>query len=200
MQQCLTHEMPNKELCPFCQIHVLGIAYILSSTAHEATGQLRKYSGEPYFNHPKAIALMMLEDGHWDEVVAAALLHDVVEDTDITEAFLRKHFDALGYFEVVDIVMQVTKPSEDMTEPRAIRKHRDHLHYASGDWRGQTLKCYDLNHNGQTLLADDPKFASVWFREAKQLLGMLDKADPKIRGHVTAMVDAVLEQIEDGGN
>lgn len=200
MEQCLVHEIQHENYCPFCEVQVLGIAYILSSTAHEATGQLRKYSGEPYFNHPKAIALRMLADGYGAQIVAAALLHDVVEDTDITEAFLRRHFDPLGYTEVVDIVMQVTKPSEDMTEPRAIRKHRDHLHYASGDWRGQTLKCYDLNHNGQTLLADDPKFASVWFNEATQLLGMLDKAHQRIKDHVTAMVDAVLEQINDGSN
>jgi (p)ppGpp synthase/HD superfamily hydrolase len=59
--------------------------------AHE--GQVRNGSGGmPYVEHPKAVASMLVEGDHRDEVLAAALLHDVVEDSETTVEELRELF------------------------------------------------------------------------------------------------------------
>ncbi|MDQ3726018.1 MAG: HD domain-containing protein, partial [Actinomycetota bacterium] len=59
--------------------------------AHE--GQVRNGSGGmPYVEHPKAVASMLVERDHRDEVLAAALLHDVVEDSETTVEELRELF------------------------------------------------------------------------------------------------------------
>ncbi len=63
-------------------------------TAREAhRGQVRNGSGGlPYIEHPKAVAALLVGHGYEDEVIAAALLHDVVEDSDATVEQLRQRF------------------------------------------------------------------------------------------------------------
>ena len=68
-------------------------AKLFSKVAHEAIGQKRKYTGEPYFNHPlrvmKLVASVLPDD---EDAQIVALLHDTVEDTDVTLAFIRDEF------------------------------------------------------------------------------------------------------------
>ena len=54
-------------------------------------GQIRNYSGRPYIEHPRAVAGLLRVEGFDDEVLAAAMLHDLLEDT---EATLRKSTSA----------------------------------------------------------------------------------------------------------
>lgn len=66
-------------------------ALVLAREAH--AGQVRNGSGGmPYIEHPVAVAALLAEHGYDDEVVAAALLHDVVEDSETTVAELRERF------------------------------------------------------------------------------------------------------------
>ena len=55
-------------------------------------GQIRNYSGRPYIEHPRAVAALLREQGFGDEVVAAALLHDLLEDTETTSEEIRGRF------------------------------------------------------------------------------------------------------------
>jgi (p)ppGpp synthase/HD superfamily hydrolase len=55
-------------------------------------GQIRNYSGLPYIEHPQAVARMVRDAGYGDEVQAAALLHDLLEDTDIPAEEIRERF------------------------------------------------------------------------------------------------------------
>ena len=59
-------------------------AQSFANNAHE--GQVRKYGGEPYIDHPIRVAMLLIEfiPNISEEMVAAALLHDVLEDTDTT--------------------------------------------------------------------------------------------------------------------
>ncbi len=70
--------------------------------------QVRKHDKSPYISHPIMVGRILEQAGFSEEVVAAGLIHDVLEDTDVNEAFLREQ---LGD-EVVDIVTAV---SEDQT-------------------------------------------------------------------------------------
>jgi (p)ppGpp synthase/HD superfamily hydrolase len=55
-------------------------------------GQIRNYSGLPYIEHPQAVARMLRQAGYGDEVQAAALLHDLLEDTDTSAEEIRERF------------------------------------------------------------------------------------------------------------
>ena len=71
-------------------------------TAH--ANQKRKNDGSPYVVHPLMVAIKLMKYNFSDEVIAAALVHDILEDTDISEQELR---DNLGNG-VVDLVKMVT--------------------------------------------------------------------------------------------
>ncbi|HSO49453.1 MAG TPA: HD domain-containing protein, partial [Acidimicrobiia bacterium] len=68
---------------------LLRRAYELARRSHE--GQLRK-TGDPYITHPVTVALMLAEYGLDEQTLAAAFLHDTVEDTSLTIADISKEF------------------------------------------------------------------------------------------------------------
>jgi GTP pyrophosphokinase len=74
---------------PEGDVDLITRAYEVAAEAHE--GQLRK-TGDPYISHPLAVALMLAEHGLDEATVAAALLHDTVEDTPVTLDDLRSEF------------------------------------------------------------------------------------------------------------
>src|SRR5262245_49269024 len=92
-------------------------ASIFARKAHE--GQVRKYSGLPYIQHPARVAgEAALLDGADEEDVAAAWLHDVVEDTTVTLQAIREDFGD----RVADLVDWLTNPKKMDGENRAARK------------------------------------------------------------------------------
>ena len=62
----------------------------LAAQAHD--GQFRKGTNTPYITHPYAVGLMLMDAGCSEAVVIAGILHDTVEDTDLTLAYIRKNF------------------------------------------------------------------------------------------------------------
>ena len=77
-------------------------AVALAVRAHAE--QKRKESQRPYIVHPVAVALILAKHGFSDTVIAAAITHDVIEDTSITEAELRAELGVA----VANLVMSVT--------------------------------------------------------------------------------------------
>jgi (p)ppGpp synthase/HD superfamily hydrolase len=63
-----------------------------ATTAHASINQRRKYTGEPYIVHPIAVAELVRSVPHTPEMIAAAYLHDVVEDTPVTIEEIREEF------------------------------------------------------------------------------------------------------------
>ncbi len=142
-----------------------------AATAHES--QKRKYTGEPYIVHPRAIADLLAEAGLDDEVIAAGLLHDVVEDCDVTVEELRRRFGD----RVARLVLEVTDVSRPEHGRRAVRKalDRDHLAKASPD--GKSIKLADIIDNLKTI-RHDPGFAPIYVGEMRQLLPHLAQGSP----------------------
>ncbi len=122
-------------------------AYEFAAKAHE--GQLRS-SGQPYIIHPLAVAKSLLELGMDTDSVCAALLHDVVEDTDATQEELTAHF---GY-PVAMLVEGVTKLkkipmfNKEQQQAENIRKM---MLAMSKDIRVIIIKLCDRLHNMHTL-------------------------------------------------
>lgn len=151
--------------------------------------QVRKYLGIPYYVHCVEVAeILATVAGDDHEAIAAALLHDSVEDTQATEADLR----CLLPERVVDLVMEVTEVSRPGDGNRAARKQMDLEHYASASPAGQSIKAADVISNLQGTLLHDPDFGRVYLRESQRLIDALMLANPRLRERASAMIDVGL--------
>lgn len=128
--------------------------------------QVRKYTGEPYWRHPEAVAALVKTVPHTPEMVAAAYMHDVIEDTPCTEAEMRAEFgDA-----VTDLVMWLTDVSKPTDGNREARKAIDRAHSTAAPREAKTVKLADLIDNSRSIIARDPDFAVTYLREKRLLL------------------------------
>ena len=87
---------------PVSEQEVLSKAFYYAKKAHE--GQKRA-SGEEYFTHPVAVAQMLIDLGMDFHSVAASFLHDVIEDTPVSEGDIKEEFGE----EILELVLGVTK-------------------------------------------------------------------------------------------
>ncbi|MGW0692611.1 RelA/SpoT family protein [Streptomyces sp. NPDC002738] len=130
---------------PDADLTVLHKAYVLAESSHR--GQMRK-SGEPYITHPLAVTLILAELGAETTTLTASLLHDTVEDTEVTLDQVREQFGE----EVCYLVDGVTKLEKvdygAAAEPETFRK----MLVATGDdVRVMSIKLADRLHNMRTL-------------------------------------------------
>lgn len=153
---------------------VVDQAYRFAAVAHGQ--QKRKYTGEPYINHPRNVAGLVKTAGGTDAMVAAAYLHDVVEDTPVTNADIR---DIFGN-EIADLVGWVTDVSRPEDGNRAARKAIDCAHLAAAPAEAQTIKLADLIDNTASIRDRDPDFWKVYRLEKLALLEVLTKGDPNL--------------------
>lgn len=151
--------------------NVVAKALDFATKAHG--DQVRKYTGEPYTNHLVEVMNIVRTVKSDDSMLAAALLHDTIEDTSVTEADVKKEFGD----RIAQLVVELTDISKPEDGNRATRKaiDRDKLAKVSDD--AQTIKLADLISNGKDIAINDPKFAKVFLNEKRQLLEVLDRGD-----------------------
>jgi (p)ppGpp synthase/HD superfamily hydrolase len=153
--------------------------------------QKRKYTGEPYFNHCEEVAnILRTESANYKDsklAIAAAYLHDVLEDTETTfEELVSK----VGY-EVANLVREVTDVSKPSDGNRKIRKEKDRLHLAEASAAGQSIKLADLMSNSRSIVEHDKDFAKVYLAEKQKLLEVLIHGDLLLfHKAVTLLTDA----------
>jgi guanosine-3',5'-bis(diphosphate) 3'-pyrophosphohydrolase len=138
---------------PRAPIHMINRAY---ETAREAHRDQSRSSGESYINHPLAVARIVADIGLDEISLAAALLHDAVEDTDITLADVERDFGP----EVAAIVDGVTKLERlqfDSKEAQQAATMRKMLVAMARDLRVLMIKLADRLHNMRTLAAMSPE-------------------------------------------
>jgi (p)ppGpp synthase/HD superfamily hydrolase len=138
--------------------------------------QKRKYTNEPYAVHPLSVARMVAEHGGTEDMICAALLHDVVEDTSYRDRDVLNVFGA----NVCSLVMECTEISRPEDGNREARKAMDRAHFASASPEGQTIKLADLVDNSRTILLHDKDFAKVFFREKQALLAVMTRGDGRL--------------------
>jgi GTP diphosphokinase / guanosine-3',5'-bis(diphosphate) 3'-diphosphatase len=136
-----------KTYLPHEQVAMIQRAYEFGARAHE--GQTRK-TGEPYITHPVAVALELAEMHLDAQAIAAALLHDVVEDTPATLDNIRDQFGE----EIALLVDGVSKLDQIQFRSRAeaqAESFRKMMLAMIGDIRVILVKLSDRLHNMQTL-------------------------------------------------
>ena len=124
-------------------------AYLASAEAHR--GQSRR-SGEPYIQHPLAVARIVADLGLDDVTVAAALLHDAVEDTGITLEEIEQDFGS-DVTTIVDGVTKLDRIKFDTKEAQQAASMRKMLVAMAKDLRVLIIKLSDRLHNMRTIAA-----------------------------------------------
>lgn len=135
------------------EVDTVDRAYRLASEAHQT--QLR-YSGDPYIVHPLAVAGVLLDMGMDAQSVEAALLHDTVEDTDITLDRLKREFGE-DVALLVDGVTKLGKVPFSTREEQQAENIRKMLLAMSQDIRVIIIKLADRMHNMRTLEFQAPQ-------------------------------------------
>ena len=135
---------------------MLKKAYEIASAGHS---KQKRESGEPYITHPLHVAIYLSDLSMDIETIVSAILHDLIEDTDVTYAYIKKEFGK----EIADIVDGVTKldkinyNSKEEAKADAIRKM---VIAMSKDIRVLILKLADRLHNIETI-----NYLSDWKKE-----------------------------------
>lgn len=151
--------------------------------------QKRKYTGEPYWHHPKEVMEILKQHTNDENILIAALLHDVVEDTPTTEWQVKEHFNE----EVAKLVMEVTNVSKPEDGNRRVRKELDRQHVAKASDKGKLIKLADLISNTGSIVQHDPDFAVRYMEEKKELLKVL-KIDHPLYDRAMKIVETYYEQ------
>jgi GTP diphosphokinase / guanosine-3',5'-bis(diphosphate) 3'-diphosphatase len=128
-------------------VELIRRAGIAAINAHE--GQLRR-TGEPYVTHPIAVAGIAADLGLDEITIAAALLHDAVEDTGVTIQWLEGEFGA-QVTAVVDGVTKLDRLEFDSKEAQQAATIRKMFIAMAQDWRVLLIKLADRLHNMRTI-------------------------------------------------
>lgn len=135
--------------------------------AEKHVTQFRKYDGTPYIVHPVEVMMLVNQVTDDEDMLCAAILHDVVEDTDTSLADIREEFG----FRVADLVDDLT----ERTFPgnRKVRKAAECARLSDVDPDAKTIKLADLISNTRSIVKHDPKFAKIYLAEKRELLRAL---------------------------
>ena len=128
-------------------IDVIKKAYDIADSAH---GQQKRLSGEPYIIHPLYVACIVVELGLDTEAVAAALMHDVVEDTQWTLAQVQKMFGK-AIADLIDGLTKIEKIPFSSREEEQAENIRKMLIAMADDIRVIIIKLADRLHNMRTI-------------------------------------------------
>ena len=151
---------------------MLERAIQFATRAHE--GQYRKYTHDPYITHPLAVMeIVKGVPGHTEEMLVAAVLHDVVEDTPVT---IEQIFEEFGT-KVGELVHYLTDISTPEDGNRLKRKRKDAEWYAQGSADAQTIKVADFIDNTRDIAQNDPRFWEIYKMEKLYALDLLQEAD-----------------------
>ncbi|WP_409286948.1 HD domain-containing protein [Pseudomonas guariconensis] len=171
----------------------VAVATALATKWHH--GEYRKYTDdEPYIVHPLAVAALVSEvSGRW-ELVAAALLHDVLECGDEVRQCREEVIRLRLGQAVLDLVLEVTNPSKPEDGDRPTRKAIDRQHLSKASPDGQTLRLADAVDNLSNLAERNPKFALTYAKEKQLILPLTLGGSPLLHARLKAAIDAILAQ------
>ena len=148
--------------------------------AHDLCQQKRKYTGEPYWTHTDAVAEIVAAYGGTETMIAAAHLHDILEDTEIQYPELVQRFR----YTVADLVDELTDKFTKEAYPKMNRESRktyEAARLAIVSDEAKTIKLADLYDNTKSIVAHDPNFAKTYLREKEQMLkGLFAVSNPEL--------------------
>ncbi|BBG31073.1 HD domain-containing protein [Zymobacter palmae] len=160
-------------------------ARTFATAAHAAIDQRRKYTDDPYIVHPQRVAERVASVPHTPDMIAAAWLHDVVEDTAVTIEEIQREFGD----DVAVLVAGLTDVSRLEDGNRKVRKAIDHAHSAQQSPACKTVKLADLIDNSITIRRYGKGFARIFMDEMAISLPGLKEGDPTLYAEACAIVE-----------
>lgn len=176
--------------------------------AEQAHGtQLRKYSNEPYIAHPIRVMETVRDYTHELPVLAAALLHDVLEDTNVGQRELGNFLTELMEESLATRTLRITEELTDVyvksdypTLNRRTRRTKEAQRLSEVSAEAQTIKYADIIDNVVDISRQETDFALVYMRECKQLLQEIDKGNALLYHRAKQTVDDCLRQFWNKAN
>ena len=164
---------------------MIDLAIEVAVRAHQ--NQVRKGTDIPYITHPMAVGIILAKVGCPDEIIVAGILHDTVEDTEVTLDTIRKIFGE----KIASIVKGVSEPDKSL--PWEERKG-DTLNYLkTAPLAVRLVACADKLHNIRTIATEHEKIGDqVWERFRK---GRSDQ-----EGYYRGLVESLCNRSDNKGH
>lgn len=165
---------------------MLEQAIFFAAKAHDRINQRRKYTADPYIVHPLEVMGLVLAhtapEFRTPEVLAAAVLHDTVEDTLVTLSDIHQTFGGTvsAYVKGLTDVYVSGYEEDGHRLNRAERKAKEAWRLATESPEVQTIKCADLISNTSSIVEYDPSFAKTYVPEKRRILSGLLRADTNL--------------------
>ncbi len=165
--------------------------------------QRRKYTPERYIVHPVRVMELCREYTNEEPILAAALLHDVLEDTSTTAGQIKEFLIPLigkdNAIRTLDLVVELTDVYIKKDYPiynRRKRKQmeRERMKTISSD--SQTIKYADILDNCLEIVIHDPSFAVVFLKECKDLLKVMTNGNNALYQRVLKSIDNNLKLLD----
>jgi guanosine-3',5'-bis(diphosphate) 3'-pyrophosphohydrolase len=164
--------------------------------------QTRRYSDDRYIVHPVRVMEMTRQYETDVTIQAAALLHDVLEDTPVTKEALGEFLDSVLEKSLAERTLKLVEELTDvyiknnfpgMSRRSRKLKEADRLGEASAD--AQTIKYADIIDNTD-ITYNDRSFAPVYLKECKFLLEKMKKGNPELRARARYRIEECLAQLK----
>jgi guanosine-3',5'-bis(diphosphate) 3'-pyrophosphohydrolase len=166
-------------------------------------GQMRKYTPERYIVHPVRVMNLCREYTNDVTILCAALLHDVLEDTPVTQEdihdFLLPLMDREKAERTVGLVVELTDVyiKEDYPQwNRRKRKERETQRLEQTSTDSQTIKYADIIDNCVEIVNHDTDFAPLFLHECRAILRKMNKGNQELYKRAVETVDKCIVQIK----
>lgn len=170
--------------------------------ADEAHGdQMRKFANERYIVHPIRVMEIVRDFSQQTPLLAASLLHDVLEDTPVSadelKYFLDSAMEQQESDETFKLVNELTDIYTKAAYPKLNRRTRrtreaERLSTVSAD--AQTIKYADIIDNVNDIAAQDTDFAIVYIRESRHLLTGMNKGNQELYARAMRVIEEAMKQ------
>ena len=175
----------------------------IAAFADKAHGdQKRKYADERYIEHPLRVMRICKSHGYPLPVLAAAILHDVLEDTDTTPGRMREFLSTVmnekDTSHTLDLVIELTDVYTKNQYPRFNRRRRksmeaSRLEIISAE--AQTIKYADIIDNAKEIGSHDNDFAPVFLRECRMLIQKMRNGNANLREEAIEVLKKEIKQL-----
>jgi guanosine-3',5'-bis(diphosphate) 3'-pyrophosphohydrolase len=149
-------------------------AHEFAAKAHE--GVFRNWSGEPYVEHCERVAGSLAALGFDPDVIAAAYLHDVIEDCPISPAEIEAEFGP----RIAALVVEVSNPKKIPGMSKAARLAAVVEHLAKSSYGGASIKLADMADNSSNVAELSPEFAKGYLPKMAAKLAVLGHGHPEL--------------------
>ena len=164
--------------------------------------QLRKYTKQRYIVHPVEVMEICSEYTDNISILAAALLHDVLEDTPVTrdqlEAFLLTVMSPKDAKKTVELTVELTDVYTKEAYPkfnRRVRKDKEHARGAKTSWGAQTIKYADIISNSVDITKHDRSFGPRFLHEVRSQLKTMNQGHPQLYKRAVETVEKCLREM-----